>query len=87
MTHSAYTYLAVSSQGALWLIVAGVAVAALLIAAFVIGTRRAARRSGSTPVPGDATVRQAQKDLADPPRSGEGWSTPDADPEQGHPHS
>ncbi|MCX4993302.1 MULTISPECIES: DUF6479 family protein [unclassified Streptomyces] len=82
MIDEAHTILAVSSAGALWLMVAGVAVVAVLIAAFVIGSRRSARRRVSTPAPKAAQVRQ---EVADPARRGEGWSTPDDDPEQGHP--
>ncbi|MER5472590.1 DUF6479 family protein [Streptomyces sp. NPDC002935] len=83
MIDEAHTILAVSSAGALWLAVAGVAVVAILVAAFVVGSRRAARRKISTSAPGAA---QARRDLADPARRGAGWSTPDDDPEQGHPH-
>ncbi|MFD6554734.1 DUF6479 family protein [Streptomyces sp. NPDC058398] len=71
-----------SSAGALWLTAAGVAVVAVLIAAFVVGGRRAARRKVSTPGPG---AEQARRVLADPAQRGEGWSTPDDDPEQGRP--
>ncbi|MET9902864.1 DUF6479 family protein [Streptomyces sp. NPDC006446] len=83
MIDEAHTILAVSSAGALGLIAAGVAVVAVLIAAFVVGSRRSARRRVSTPAPKVAQVRQ---EVADPARRGEGWSTPDDDPEQGHPH-
>ncbi|MGW3819829.1 DUF6479 family protein [Streptomyces sp. NPDC005046] len=81
MIDEAHTILAVSSAGALWLTVAGVAVVAVLVAAFVVGSRHAARRKVSTP-----GAAQARRDLADPARRGAGWSTPDDDPEQGHPH-
>ncbi|MEV6019182.1 MULTISPECIES: DUF6479 family protein [unclassified Streptomyces] len=83
MINEANTVLALSSMGALWLTVAGVAVVAVLIAAFVVGGRRAARRKVSTPAPRTAEAHRA---LADPARRGAGWSTPDDDPEQGHPH-
>ncbi|MFD8735963.1 DUF6479 family protein [Streptomyces sp. NPDC059618] len=83
MINEANTVLALSSTGALWLTVAGVAVVAVLIAAFVVGGRRVARREVSTPAPRRAEAHRA---LADPARRGEGWSTPDDDPEQGHPH-
>jgi hypothetical protein len=82
MIDEAQTMLAVSSVGVLWLTVAGVAVVAVLIAAFVVGGRRAAQRKVSTSAPG---VEQARRNLADPAQRGEGWSTPDDDPEQGHP--
>ncbi|MEY2244530.1 DUF6479 family protein [Streptomyces sp. BF23-18] len=82
MIDEAQTMLAVSSAGALWLTAAGVAVVAVLIAAFVVGGRRAARRKVSTPGPG---AEQARRVLADPAQRGEGWSTPDDDPEQGRP--
>lgn len=52
MINEAQTMLAVSSAGALWLTAAGVAVVAVLIAAFVVGGRRAAQRKVSTPVRG-----------------------------------
>ncbi|MFF3420199.1 DUF6479 family protein [Streptomyces sp. NPDC002698] len=82
MIDEAHTILALSSTGALWLTVAGVAVVAVLIAAFVVGGRRVTRRRASTPAPSAAQARQA---LADPAQRGDGWSTPDGDPEQGHP--
>ncbi|MFE2537818.1 DUF6479 family protein [Streptomyces sp. NPDC059371] len=82
MIDKTHTVLALSSVGALWLTVAGVAVVVVLVAAFVVGGRRATRRKVSTPVPNTAQVRRA---LADPAQRGEGWSTPDDDPEQGRP--
>ncbi|MFF3001035.1 DUF6479 family protein [Streptomyces sp. NPDC057950] len=69
--------------GALWLMVAGIAVVVVLLIGFFIGTRHSARRRVSTPSPQTA---QARRDLADPAQRGEGWSTPEDDPEQGHPH-
>ncbi|MFD9005932.1 DUF6479 family protein [Streptomyces sp. NPDC059582] len=75
--------LAVSSVDALGMAVAGIAVVAVLIAAFVFGSRRAAQANSPLPRPGAA---QARQDLAHPEQRGEGWSTPDDDPEQGHPH-
>ncbi|MFD5522227.1 DUF6479 family protein [Streptomyces sp. NPDC127066] len=82
MIDEANTVLAASSGGALWLTAAGVAVVVVLIAAFVVGSRRSARRKVSTPAPRAAQVHQ---EMADPARHGEGWSTPDDDPEQGRP--
>ncbi|MEY2244509.1 DUF6479 family protein [Streptomyces sp. BF23-18] len=82
MISKAQTVLALSSMGALWLTVAGVAVVAVLIAAFAVGGRRATRRDVSTPAP---NTEQVQRALADPAQRGEGWSTPDDDPEQGRP--
>ncbi|WP_392961242.1 DUF6479 family protein [Streptomyces sp. LN245] len=83
MIDEAHTLLAISSVGALWLTAAGIAVVAVLIAAFVVGSRRVASRRPSTPAPG---AEQARRALADPAQRGEGWSTPDDDPEQGSPH-
>ncbi|MEU1536173.1 DUF6479 family protein [Streptomyces fagopyri] len=74
---------AASYGGALWLMVAGVAVVVVLLAGFFIGTRHSSRRRVSTPPP---QAGQARRDMADPARRGEGWSTPEDDPEQGHPH-
>ncbi|MFE5141264.1 hypothetical protein ACFRDV_26955 [Streptomyces fagopyri] len=73
--------LAISSTGALWLTLIGVVLVALLVAAFVVGSRRAAVRRVSTPTPAGA---RARKDLANPAQRGAGWSTLDDDPEQGH---
>ncbi|MFG2424853.1 hypothetical protein ACGFWD_38265 [Streptomyces sp. NPDC048448] len=74
---------AASYGGALWLMVAGVAVVVVLLAGFFIGTRHSARRRVSTSPPQAA---QARRDLADPAHRGDGWSTPEDDPDQGHPH-
>ncbi|MER7983623.1 DUF6479 family protein [Streptomyces sp. NPDC095817] len=74
---------AASYTGALWLMVAGIVVVVGLLVGFFIGTRRSSRRQVSTPPPHAA---QARPDLTDPARRGEGWSTPDDDPEHGHPH-
>ncbi|MFD5724416.1 DUF6479 family protein [Streptomyces sp. NPDC127036] len=78
------TVLAVASYaGALWLMVAGIAVVVVLLVGFFIGTRHSSRRRVSTSPPQAA---QARRDLTDPARRGDGWSTPDDDPDQGHPH-
>ncbi|MET7988938.1 MULTISPECIES: DUF6479 family protein [unclassified Streptomyces] len=74
---------AASYAGSLWLLVAGISLVVILIAAFFIGTRHSARRRTSTTAPQAA---QARREVADPARRGDGWSTPDDDPEQGHPH-
>ncbi|MEU0782992.1 DUF6479 family protein [Streptomyces sp. NPDC006173] len=74
---------AASYGGALWLMVAGIAVVITLVVAFFIGTRHSAQRDVSTNPPQAA---QARRDLTNPARRGDGWSTPDDDPEQGHPH-
>ncbi|WP_354006133.1 DUF6479 family protein [Streptomyces sp. NBC_00568] len=68
---------------ALWLMAAGIAVVVILVVAFFIGTRHSARRRVTTTAPQAA---QARRDLTDPAHRGDGWSTPDDDPEQGHPH-
>jgi hypothetical protein len=73
---------AASYTGALWLMAAGIAVVVVLVVAFFIGTRRSARRRSINP----SQAAQARRDLADPAHRGDGWSTPDDDPEQGHPH-
>ncbi|MFJ8802816.1 DUF6479 family protein [Streptomyces sp. NPDC102487] len=74
---------AASYAGALWLMVVGIAVVVVLVVGFFIGTRHSSRRRLSTLPPHAA---QARSDLTDPARRGDGWSTPDDDPEQGHPH-
>ncbi|MEU7335616.1 DUF6479 family protein [Streptomyces sp. NPDC007074] len=81
MIDETHVTLAFSSTGALWLTLLGVVLVALLIAAFVVGSRRAAQRRVSTPT---AAGAQARRDLADPAQRGAGWSTLDDDPEQGH---
>ncbi|WP_143041294.1 DUF6479 family protein [Streptomyces indicus] len=76
------TVLAASSTASLWLIIVGVILVLMLLGMFLMGQRRAARRRRSQPgttsgrSPG-STDRQAQR--------GEGWQTPDDDPEQGNP--
>ncbi|MER6212402.1 DUF6479 family protein [Streptomyces sp. NPDC001642] len=75
--------MAASSSGPLWLIVAGVVVVAGLLAAFLVGSRRAARRRISAAAPHPT---QTAAPAADPSRRGDGWQTPEDDPEQGHPH-
>lgn len=83
MINQAQFTMAATSTGPLWLIVAGVVVVAGLLAAFLIGSRRTARRQISTAVPHPT---QTAAPAADPARRGEGWQTPEDDPEQGHPH-
>ncbi|MER6678244.1 DUF6479 family protein [Streptomyces sp. NPDC000983] len=72
--------LAASSTGSLWLITAGIVVVAALLAAFIVGSRRAARRRVPTP-----SARPQTPGTTRAPQSGDGWQTPAADPEQGHP--
>lgn len=78
-THS-HTVLAASGGASLALIVVGVVVVVGLIAMFVAGRRRAARRTqSSTPAHGATpTGGEAQR--------GDTWQTPDDDPDQGSPH-
>ncbi|MET7386843.1 DUF6479 family protein [Streptomyces sp. NPDC005385] len=83
MINEAETSLAASSTGSLWLIVAGVVVVAGLLAAFLIGSRRASRRRISTPVQDPSRVPRG---TAEPAQRGDGWQTPDDDPDQGNPH-
>ncbi|KAB1988272.1 DUF6479 family protein [Streptomyces triticiradicis] len=85
MVTEAHTVLASSSAGILWPAV-GVLIVAVLLAAFLMGHRNSARRRRSAPDPASPQVQQARREMQDPPRQGEGWSTPDEDPEQGHPH-
>ncbi|MCX5134782.1 MULTISPECIES: DUF6479 family protein [unclassified Streptomyces] len=82
MINAAETTLAASSTGALWLIVAGVVIVVGLLVAFFVGSRRSARRQISTPVQDPA---QMPHGTADPAQRGDGWQTPEGDPEQGHP--
>ncbi|MEU6676379.1 hypothetical protein [Streptomyces sp. NPDC046925] len=77
-THS-YTVLAVEGGGSLVFILVGVAVVIGLLAMFVSGRRRAARRRPSTP------ARHATPASGEAQR-GTTWQTPDDDPDQGHPH-
>jgi hypothetical protein len=78
-THS-HIVLAAGGGGSLVFIVVGVVVVVGLLAMFVSGRRRAARRTEPTrPAPGaDLGSDDAQRGTA--------WQTPDDDPEQGHPH-
>ncbi|GGR98196.1 hypothetical protein GCM10010252_41140 [Streptomyces aureoverticillatus] len=75
------TQLAASGSSALWLVVIGVILVAVLLAAFAYGRRRAAaRRTPSTPGPDPRhgpSQSQAQR--------GETWQTIDDDPDQGNP--
>ncbi|WP_420708207.1 DUF6479 family protein [Streptomyces sp. 142MFCol3.1] len=75
--------MAASIAGPMWLAVGGIAVVLVLLVAFFIGSRRSTQRRVSPSTPQAA---QARRELAHPPRRGEGWTTPDDDPEQGHPH-
>lgn len=84
MINAAETSLAASSTGSLWLIVAGVVIVAGLLAAFIVGSRRSARRRISTSVQDPAQVPRGG--TADPAQRGDGWQTPDDDPDQGNPH-
>ncbi|MET7740893.1 DUF6479 family protein [Streptomyces sp. NPDC005385] len=86
MTADTQTVLAFSSAGVLWVTVAGVIVVAILLAAFVLGSRRTAERRVSAPTPSAPQAAEARRQMEDPPRSGADWSTPDDDPEQGRPH-
>ncbi|MEU8951061.1 DUF6479 family protein [Streptomyces sp. NPDC048489] len=82
--HSLTQFVASASYGgALWLMAAGIGVVVILVVAFFVGTRHSSQRRISKPAP---QASQARRDMSDPARKGEGWSTPDADPEQGHPH-
>ncbi|MEV6757498.1 DUF6479 family protein [Streptomyces sp. NPDC051214] len=78
-THS-YTVLAVEGGGSLIFIIVGLAVVIGLLAMFVSGRRRAARRTEPTTPPHnvDPPSGEAQR--------GTTWQTPDDDPDQGHPH-
>ncbi|MGW5851034.1 DUF6479 family protein [Streptomyces sp. NPDC055254] len=69
--------LAASGSSSLYLIIAGVAVAALLIAAFWYGSKRTARRKdpGARPVDQNPQA-QARQDS---------WHTPEDDPDQQRP--
>ncbi|WP_435975589.1 DUF6479 family protein [Streptomyces sp. Qhu_M48] len=66
--------LAAEGQASLFLILAGVAVAALLLGAFWYGTRRTARRR--------APVRPGQQPPA-AQRRAQSWETPENDPDGG----
>ncbi|MEU6679828.1 DUF6479 family protein [Streptomyces sp. NPDC046925] len=78
-THS-HTVLAASTGTSLIMVVIGVVVVLGLLAMFVSGRRRAARRTQrSTPAPGVGHVSgEAQH--------GTTWQTPDDDTDHGHPH-
>ncbi|WP_367046198.1 hypothetical protein [Streptomyces sp. Je 1-332] len=78
-THS-HTVLAASGGASLLLILVGVVVVVGLLAMFIAGKRRAARRSRSGPPAHGAnpTGGEAQR--------GSAWQTPDDDPDQGNPH-
>ncbi|WJV50536.1 DUF6479 family protein [Streptomyces flavofungini] len=74
-----HSVLAASGSTSLALIIVGIVVVLGLLAMFVAGRRRAARRTRSTPAhggrpPGAETQR------------GDTWQTPDDDPDQGNPH-
>ncbi|MFH8484998.1 DUF6479 family protein [Streptomyces longisporoflavus] len=75
-----YSVLALEGGGSLIFPIVGLAVVLGLLAMFVSGRRRAARRTqpskpAHTPKPASG---EAQR--------GTTWQTPDDDPEQGHPH-
>ncbi|MFF1595557.1 DUF6479 family protein [Streptomyces sp. NPDC058286] len=78
-THSS-TVLAIEGGSSLLFLIVGIVVVLGLLAMFVSGRRRAARRTGpTTPAPGtDPGSEEAQH--------GTTWQTPDDDPEQGHRH-
>ncbi|MEU6079414.1 DUF6479 family protein [Streptomyces sp. NPDC047108] len=63
--------LAASGTGALWLIVVGAVIGAVLVGAFLLGSRKARHRRRSTPTPG-TTARRGRQD-----QRGESWQTPD----------
>lgn len=75
-----------SSPSGIGLLAVGVLLIAVLLAAFLVGHRNSARRRKSASVPSREQEKQARQVLEDPPRRGEGWSTPEEDPDQGHPH-
>ncbi|MGW6491868.1 hypothetical protein [Streptomyces sp. NPDC055056] len=86
MSTAADSELALSSAG-IWLVtVAGLFVVAILLVAFVLGSRRSAGHRKPTQEPSATQAAQARREMEDPPRHGDGWSTPDDDPGQGHPH-
>jgi hypothetical protein len=72
--------LAVEGGGSLVFIVVGVVVVVGLLSMFVSGRRRAARRTGPSKPPQDATPASGEA------QRGSTWQTPDDDPDQGHPH-
>ncbi|MEU9731847.1 DUF6479 family protein [Streptomyces sp. NPDC048002] len=72
--------MAASNAGSLWLVTAGIVIVAALLTAFIVGSRRAARRR--TPAP---AVRPEHPGTTQAPQSGDGWQTPAADREHGHP--
>ncbi|MEU6394070.1 DUF6479 family protein [Streptomyces sp. NPDC046939] len=78
-THSQIV-LAAEGGGSLVFIVVGLVVVLGLLAMFITGRRRAARRTQpSRPAPGTpAEGAEAQR--------GTTWQTPGDDPDQGHPH-
>ncbi|MFJ9038858.1 DUF6479 family protein [Streptomyces sp. NPDC102406] len=78
-THS-HIVLAAEGGGSLVFLVVGVVVVLGLLAMFVSGRRRAARRTEpSRPAPG-------ARPGSDEAQRGTTWQTPDDDPDQGHPH-
>ncbi|MGW6059054.1 DUF6479 family protein [Streptomyces sp. NPDC055189] len=78
-THS-YTVLAVEGGGSLVFIVVGLIVVIGLLAMFISGRRRAARRTEPT------KPAQAAAPVSGEAQRGTTWQTPDDDPDQGHPH-
>ncbi|MFC9617421.1 MULTISPECIES: DUF6479 family protein [unclassified Streptomyces] len=78
-THGS-TVLAVEGGSSLLFLIVGIIVVLGLLAMFVSGRRRAARRTEpSTPAPGTAPGSEEAQ-------HGTTWQTRDDDPEQGHPH-
>ncbi|MEU3739969.1 DUF6479 family protein [Streptomyces sp. NPDC032198] len=73
------TVLALEGGGSLIFLIVGIAVVAGLLAMFISGRRRAARRTEPT-APSHRTPPSGEA------QRGETWQTPDDDPEQGHPH-
>lgn len=86
MITASHTVLALSSAG-VWLVaVAGIFIVAVLLIAFVMGSRRSAGHRKPTQEPSAPQVAEARREMENPPQSGADWRTPDDDPDQGHPH-
>ncbi|MEU9415087.1 DUF6479 family protein [Streptomyces sp. NPDC051000] len=67
-------HVAADASSSLFLLVAGVVVAALLIGAFWYGSRRSARRKDPGAAPMDQSPQAAARQ--------DSWQTPDEDPER-----
>ncbi|MGW6316422.1 DUF6479 family protein [Streptomyces sp. NPDC055099] len=78
-THN-YTVLAAEGGGSLVFVVVGLAVVLGLLAMFISGRRRTARRT--SPTRPSHTARSPHGEA----QRGITWQTPADDPEQGHPH-